>query len=145
MTSSELLRIGNKYTTAGVTSSAKQSKVKSSKSGVTSGVKQRKATNLQRFKSFFGITPHVCSIVWEQVKKEAPAESKPKHLLWCLNFLKQYTNEHTRKSLFKADEKTIRKWTWIYIELLSKLNVVCTIASISICPEISNVVYFLFR
>lgn len=78
----------------------------------------------RRFKSFFGITPTVCCIIWNMIKDDVPHESEPKHLLWCLCFLKQYPVEHIRQSLFTADEKTIRKWTWIYVKLLSNLNVV---------------------
>lgn len=83
-----------------------------------------KATTLRRFKSFFGISPSVCSIIWELLKYELVPDSQPKHLLWCLCFLKQYNTEHLRRSIFKADEKTVRKWTWIFVKLLAELNVV---------------------
>lgn len=104
MNSEAFLKLGNKYTKSSLTSS--------------------RNTALRRFKSFFGITPNVCSIVWEQIKLEAPLGAEPKHLLWCLSFLKQYSVEHYRRSIFGADEKTMRKWTWIFVELLSNLNVV---------------------
>lgn len=79
---------------------------------------------LRRFKSFFGVTPLVCSLVWFRIKNDAPADSHPKHLLWGLLFLKQYSNEHIRRSILDADEKTIRKWTWIFVKLISDMNVV---------------------
>lgn len=79
---------------------------------------------LRRFKSFFGTTPHICSLIWQLLLDFVPPESEPKHLLWCLFFLKQYDIEHTRRTLFGADEKTIRKWTWIFVKLISDLNVV---------------------
>lgn len=66
----------------------------------------------------------MCFLVWQRVKLEAPSDSEPKHLLWCLNFLKQCSTEHTRKALFAADEKTVRKWTWIFVKLVSNLDVV---------------------
>lgn len=103
MTSELFLRIGNNYTNASFSYKS----------------------NLRRFKSFFGVNPDICLIIWDMIKSEAPLHSKPKHLLWCLNFLKQYSTEHERRSIFKADEKTIRKWTWIFVELLSNLSVVC--------------------
>lgn len=81
-------------------------------------------TRLRRFKSSFGVTPQVCFITWQNIKDEVPSYAHPKHLLWCLNFLKEYSVEHTRKAIFDADEKTVRKWTWIFVELLSKMNVV---------------------
>lgn len=85
---------------------------------------QRNPTRQRRFKSFFGVTPHVCFLVWQRIKNDAPPGSEPKHLLWCLNFLKQYSDEHTRKAVRSAVEKTIRKWTWIFVKLVSDLNVV---------------------
>lgn len=79
---------------------------------------------LRRFKSFFGVTPQVCSLICKEVEQAVPSGGQPKHLLWCLCFLKQYSVEHNRRAIFHADEKTIRKWTWIFVELLSELNVV---------------------
>lgn len=89
---------------------------------------QKESTKTRRFKSFFGITPQVCSIVWEKICDKAPNDFQPKHLLWGLTFLKLYTIEHDRHSTLGADEKTIRKWTWVAVSLLSNLNVVKMIA-----------------
>lgn len=82
---------------------------------------------LRRFKSFFGVTPIVCSLIWDRIKHNVPNGGERKHLLWCLSFLKQNAVEHYRRSIFRADEKTIRKWTWIFVELLSNLDVVTLI------------------
>lgn len=79
---------------------------------------------IRRYKSFFGVTPTVCSICWEKLKPILPVGAEPKHLLWCLLFLKQYGSEHNRRTILKADEKTIRKWTWIFVDLISRLDVV---------------------
>lgn len=97
------LKLGNRYT----------------KSKLSSG-----KIALRRFKSFFGVTPKVCSIAWNEIKNEAPSGAQPKHLLWCLSFLKEYTTEHYRRSIFKADEKTMREWTWTFVKLLANMNVV---------------------
>ncbi len=56
---------------------------------------------VRRFKSFFGVSQNVCAELWNLLRYDMPNESKPKHLLWCLFFLKQYTVEHVRKSIFK--------------------------------------------
>lgn len=90
---------------------------------------QKPSTKARRFKSFFGVTPNVCAIVWRKIHSEAPIGFEPKHLLWGLNFLKQYTVEENRHSTLRADEKTIRKWTWISVKLLSNLNVVNVLVS----------------
>lgn len=85
---------------------------------------QKTSTKTRRFKSHFGVTPFVCSIIWMKIIEQAPDDYKPKHLLWGLNFLKTYTDEHARHSLFGADEKTIRKWTWVTVKLMSSMDVV---------------------
>lgn len=86
--------------------------------------RQKMSTKIRRFKSHFGVTPFVCAIIWDKIFGEAPNDYKPKYLLWGLNFLKHYSNEHTRHSLLRADEKTIRKWTWITVKLMSSMDVV---------------------
>lgn len=78
----------------------------------------------RRFRSHFGVTPKVCSVVWNEIEYSAPAGAQPKHLLWCLSFLKEYSTEHYRRSIFNADEKTMREWTWTFVKLISKMNVV---------------------
>lgn len=78
----------------------------------------------RRFSSFFGVTPRICEIIWNKIKQSVPIGGQPKHLLWCLSFLKQYAVEHYRRSIFNADEKTIRNWTWTFVKILSDLDVV---------------------
>lgn len=82
-----------------------------------------KLTSHRRFRSFYGISPNVCSAVWQMIE-DKPAGAQPKHLLWCLLFLKRYNTEHVNAAIVKVDEKTFRLWTWTFIELISKLNVV---------------------
>lgn len=79
---------------------------------------------LRRFKCFYGVTPNVCCIVWNLLKDNLVPLAEPKHLLWSLCFLKQYNVESVQHAMFNTDEKTIRKWTWTFIKLLSELNVV---------------------
>lgn len=86
-----------------------------------------KCVGARRFKSFFGVSSLVCSISWKMLESTLPLEATPNHLLWSLCFLKQYTSEHTRHVLFQADEKTIRKWTWIFVDALANMNVVMEI------------------
>ena len=101
------LKLGNQYTES---SMARSSKIA-----------------LRRFKSFFGVPPFVCQIIWEKLETVLPVGAEPKHLLWSLLFLKRYSDEHTRRSIVGSDEKTIRKWTWIFVELLSNMDVVTPI------------------
>lgn len=91
------------------------------------GICKSKHVGLRRYRSFFGMSPNICFILWNKLKSTLPLESEPKHLLWCLLFLKQYHVEHSRRTILDADEKTIRKWSWIFIKHLADLNMVCSI------------------
>lgn len=80
-------------------------------------------TGNRKFRAFFGVSPNACSVAWKLIK-DKPQSSEPKHLLWCLLFLKAYNKEHVNSALTGADEKTFRKWTWTFVELLAGLQVV---------------------
>lgn len=110
VTSKTFATIGNRYTESSMTRST--------------------YVALRRFKAFFGVTPTVCAICWEVLKDNLPQGAEPKHLLWALLFLKQYCSEHNRRSILGADEKTIRKWTWLFVDLLSRLDVVMILYSL---------------
>lgn len=77
---------------------------------------------MRRYKSMFGVSPSICFKIWKLL--EIPPSIKPIHLLWTLNFLKQYNTEHTSKAIFKINEKTYRKYVWIIVEALAEINVV---------------------
>lgn len=79
-------------------------------------------TGFRRFMTFYGITPKVFAVLWKLIP-EKPRGSEPKHLLWCMLFLKNYNKEHINAA--NVDEKTFRLWTWRFVNLLAQLNVVC--------------------
>lgn len=81
----------------------------------------------RKFKAFFGITPEVCQICWNNIEGNRPPGSKLIHLLWALLFLKVYKTEEVHAALTGVDMKTFRKWSWIFIDLISNLDVVCDI------------------
>lgn len=83
-----------------------------------------KRTGLRVFRSFYGCSPQVCSKIWSLIEKTAPVASRPKHLLWCLLFLKRYNTEHVNSAITHVDEKTFRGWVWIFVRLLADLKVV---------------------
>ena len=84
-------------------------------------VNQCRATGHRRFREFFGVSPVICSTVWETLlsTQSIPSSGKPCHLLWALLFLKRYLTEHVMSSIIGADEKTIRKWIWSFVYALS--------------------------
>jgi hypothetical protein len=54
-----------------------------------------------------------------------PDDGQPRHLLWAYLFLRQYCTEEINHAFMKASEKTFRKWSRHYIELMAlQLHVV---------------------
>ena len=83
-----------------------------------------RAFGYRRFRAFFGTSPLVCLIAWDQLFHVRPRNSSPEHLLWALLLLKQYNIESMNASLCKVTEKTFRKWSLIFIDLLATMPVV---------------------
>lgn len=82
----------------------------------------------QRFVDFFGASPLVCSTIWNLLSENYvhPDGSQPKHMLAAFHFLRVYNIESVNRALFDSDEKTLRKWIWLYIRILAtELKVVC--------------------
>lgn len=86
-------------------------------------VENSRLTGYRKFRTFYGVSPKVCSLLWNLIR-DKPSASEPKHLLWCMLFLKNYHKEHINAAIVEVDEKTFRLWVWRFVELLSKLNVV---------------------
>lgn len=62
--------------------------------------------------------------MWSMLKNRVPVDSSPVHLLWTLLFLKQYNPEHIMGTLLQRDEKTLRKWIWLFVTQLALIKVV---------------------
>lgn len=80
-------------------------------------------TGMRIFKSFYGVSPEVCSQLWHMMD-DKPENAEPKHLLWAFIFMKSYNTEHVNAGLVMCDEKTFRKWVWLFIDMLSSLQLV---------------------
>lgn len=87
---------------------------------------------LRRFIAMFGVTPSICSAIWNLLESNLPQGRTVNHLLWALLFLKNYCTEETNRAIIRADEKTIRKWVWLVVQAISRLKVVCSIIFSSI-------------
>lgn len=81
-------------------------------------------TSERRFRSLFGINADMCAIAWNYSIPRLPRNAEPMHLLWALMFLKVYASETVHSRLARCDEKTFRKWSWLFIKLLSDLSIV---------------------
>ena len=83
------------------------------------GREDTSSTSLRRFKAVFGISPDLALLVWND-NMPHPFGATPKHLLWALLFLKLYSSESTHAILANCDEKTFRKWSWVFVKLISQ-------------------------
>lgn len=79
------------------------------------------------FRGFFGASIDVITDIWNRVQPfiddEHAGSSHPKHLLWCLVFLKIYSTEevHCRIVGWPAP-KTFRKWSWYFVGKIAQLK-----------------------
>jgi hypothetical protein len=91
-----------------------------------------RGTAILRFKSFFGVTVEVCTILFLNLLAKFEAVTleddrkflrrfSEKHLLWALFFLKVYSTERVAASMLDTTEKTYRKWSHALIEEIAKL------------------------
>jgi hypothetical protein len=79
----------------------------------------------RRWASHFAVDPVVVSEAWKRLVPDLEKEkySEPKHLLWAILFLTQYTNESDLAGKCGAiHEDTFRKWAWFFVEKLSSLE-----------------------
>jgi hypothetical protein len=118
--------------------------IMSSRDGISSAVEDR------RFRSNFGATPEICCILWGMLSPENTMKKGVKccHLLWALMFLKLYVSEHVLCSMANCDQKTFRKWAWLFVLALADLgpDVVSTVVCCCVLQlQNSNVSIFVIR
>ena len=98
----------------------------------------------RRFRAFFGTSPLVCVIAWNIMSMARPRSSRPEHLLWALLLLKRYSVENINATLTGVSEKTFRKWSHIFINLLADMPVVSEINSTIFRKKINSYIFSLF-
>ena len=78
----------------------------------------------RQWRSLFGVSPCVCEVLWSLLETRRKSSSKPRHLLMALHFLKCYETESNNAVLFGCTEKTFREWSWEFVKLIAKLEIV---------------------
>ena len=73
----------------------------------------------------FGVVATVRSKLWLKPYPLLPDNIEPHHLLRGLLFLKDYNTETSNSLLVGCDEKSFRKYQWIIVCALAKLNMAC--------------------
>jgi hypothetical protein len=92
-------------------------------------------TWLRRFVGMFGLEPIHCAVAWNELVLSGwtgrARYAKPVHLLWALHFLRVYPTEEVLAARVGADEKTVRKWVWFYVNGIARLTlkIVCMMSS----------------
>lgn len=80
----------------------------------------------RRFRSTFGTSSDVCSVLWNMLQPYTTMHQNgivPHHLLWSLMFLKEYAHETVHCAMVGGvDEKTFRKWSWLFVDAISFLE-----------------------
>jgi hypothetical protein len=66
----------------------------------------------RKLRAFFGTSPQVCVIVWNQLSTRRPTNSTPEHLLWGLMLLKQYNIESVNATLVGVSEKNLSQMVY---------------------------------
>jgi len=104
----------------------------------------------KRWMSLFGVSPFICSLIWNVL---APTMNQsfgryvhPRHLLWSLCFLKVYSTERTMRIICgggekrKApDEKTYRKWVWIFVYSIHNMyETLVSFTATTVLPTLLN-------
>ena len=78
----------------------------------------------RKFRAFFGTSPVMCAVAWDLMASVRPNDSKPRHLLWALILLKRHCIESSNSAKVKMTEKTFRKWSLLFVDLLEDMPVV---------------------
>ena len=83
-----------------------------------------KVTEDRHFREMFGCSAKVVLQIWNMINADIKGSPKIDHLLWSLMFLKLYSKETVTSRLAGGvDEKTYRKWVWIFVTAIADLEV----------------------
>ena len=79
--------------------------------------------------SLIGTSHEVCSELWNlsQPLQNVSKSAEPKHLLWSLFFMKSHSVEAVSTRVVGVDNKTFRKWAWIFVFAIKSLKSEVTI------------------
>jgi len=84
----------------------------------------------RRIRSFFGAPSNVVADLWNRIRDRGGLEdgAKPKHLLWALIFLKNYSPIEILCSIVGwPSTKTFSKWAWYFVESFVNGSVVVVV------------------
>ena len=97
----------------------------------------RQFCNETKFRALFGVTPEICTNIWDEIMDTVPPGGKPIHLMWALLFLKVYGTGTVNSELTGVTPRTFRKWSWAFVRLMAHMK------SVSISSTIFSTVIYL--
>ena len=95
--------------------------------GFTGWERTSNATNVERFRCWYGPRPKCCEKIWFDLQNSVECcigsdDANQLHFLLALRFLKGYPTETELAGTFATSETTVRKWTSFYIQKIHLLN-----------------------
>ncbi len=103
------------------------------------------STEAWLFRELFGTSVRIVEIPWNLIIQgyHLPDDRRPKHLMWCLHFLKVYPKQGPgyatvgKSERGAIDPRTHQKWVWKFIEAVAELvEIVARIFFFSYCVAI---------
>ena len=79
----------------------------------------------RRFKSIFGASSFVIADLWNRIKHSCELEpaAEPKHLLWALVFLKNYSSYEVLCCIVGwPNSTTFSNWAWYFVPKINELK-----------------------
>ncbi len=87
------------------------------------------STNIERYKSLYGSSPHVCAMIWEDLQTTSlpnahvlRRDRKVKWFLIALHHLKRYPTEIKREGMFNILAMWGRDLVWYFVEKVQGLK-----------------------
>ena len=81
-------------------------------------------TEDDNFRALFGCSAGSALHLWNLIVHEdaLPSGGTLRHMIWTLFFVKVYPTDRTCKIMLGADDKTIRKWVYVFMQAISSLE-----------------------
>jgi hypothetical protein len=82
-----------------------------------------KKLNARQFVAFYNRTPEEAFDLWEMCAHTIEQKTHPKHLFWCLMFMKLYLPMDVLSVMLDTSLPTLNKWIWLWIESIANRHV----------------------
>jgi len=79
-------------------------------------------TNMEYFRSHFGTSPGVVSIIWQMISGMLPRSYNFIHVLWGLMFMKVYSTASVLSGKLGVDEGIYRNKCWTVVKAIASLK-----------------------